>query len=421
MILTPPSERTRRKNSLKKRRRRGRRIILAGNPRPGVAAAGRHQSGRVTSFAQAMELGGRSPDLLLARADALRRSGDDAAADSLLWKLISDHPALRDAYLDLYLASIRRGFEKQAERVVTLWLAADPDSVTAWRIQSLQYQRAEREDAAEAILVRVFNEHPEDAEAIAALGAFYVRRQPRRSFHRAAAGASRAGCGEFRRQRGAGRIAGRRSSCWMRRRASSMTPELPPARTPIFSTRFPACMPASGGNRRARMCFSRRSRPTPRMPPPQMTWDISGPTRPASCSEAEALIRKAVDAEPHNVSFLDSMGWVLYKRGKFAEARDVSRPRHREQGLRQARVPIRSCSIIAATCCTAWAKKTPPPPTGSAPPSASPRWKADADERNEEPARARAGKSSRKLKSRPTRASPTTDRGRAIRAPRKQP
>ncbi|HWP40882.1 MAG TPA: tetratricopeptide repeat protein, partial [Tepidisphaeraceae bacterium] len=35
---------------------------------------------------------------------------------------------------------------------------------------------------------------------------------------------------------------------------------------------------------------------------------------------AEALIRVAVQAEPDNPSYLDSLGWVLYKRGRFAEA-----------------------------------------------------------------------------------------------------
>ena len=39
-----------------------------------------------------------------------------------------------------------------------------------------------------------------------------------------------------------------------------------------------------------------------------------------SLTEAEALIRRAVEAEPFNSSFLDSMGWVLYKLGRFAEA-----------------------------------------------------------------------------------------------------
>ncbi|MFO0958567.1 MAG: tetratricopeptide repeat protein [Isosphaeraceae bacterium] len=36
--------------------------------------------------------------------------------------------------------------------------------------------------------------------------------------------------------------------------------------------------------------------------------------------EAEAMIRKAVEEEPDNGSFLDSLGWVLYRRGKVHEA-----------------------------------------------------------------------------------------------------
>ncbi len=35
---------------------------------------------------------------------------------------------------------------------------------------------------------------------------------------------------------------------------------------------------------------------------------------------AESMIRKAIKAEPENAAYLDSMGWVLFKRGKFAEA-----------------------------------------------------------------------------------------------------
>ena len=36
---------------------------------------------------------------------------------------------------------------------------------------------------------------------------------------------------------------------------------------------------------------------------------------------AEAMIRRAVSVEPDNQSFLDSLGWVLYKRGKFDQAK----------------------------------------------------------------------------------------------------
>jgi tetratricopeptide (TPR) repeat protein len=41
----------------------------------------------------------------------------------------------------------------------------------------------------------------------------------------------------------------------------------------------------------------------------------------ANLADAEALTRLAVRADPENGSFLDSLGWVLYKRGRFAEAR----------------------------------------------------------------------------------------------------
>ena len=35
---------------------------------------------------------------------------------------------------------------------------------------------------------------------------------------------------------------------------------------------------------------------------------------------AEKMIRKAVAAEPENAAYLDSMGWVLFKLGKYEEA-----------------------------------------------------------------------------------------------------
>ena len=36
--------------------------------------------------------------------------------------------------------------------------------------------------------------------------------------------------------------------------------------------------------------------------------------------QAEQMIAKALKAEPENVAYLDSMGWVLFKLGKYAEA-----------------------------------------------------------------------------------------------------
>src|SRR5206468_823794 len=38
--------------------------------------------------------------------------------------------------------------------------------------------------------------------------------------------------------------------------------------------------------------------------------------------KAEAMIRKALKEEPDNSAYLDSLGWVLFKRGKVKEALD---------------------------------------------------------------------------------------------------
>ena len=47
------------------------------------------------------------------------------------------------------------------------------------------------------------------------------------------------------------------------------------------------------------------------------SWADSG----KNLGHAESLIRIAVAAEPDNQSFLDSLGWVLYKQGKFEPAK----------------------------------------------------------------------------------------------------
>src|SRR5439155_5606633 len=46
------------------------------------------------------------------------------------------------------------------------------------------------------------------------------------------------------------------------------------------------------------------------------TWADEG----KNLSRAEQMIRTALHDEPDNEAFLDSLGWVLYKRGQFKEA-----------------------------------------------------------------------------------------------------
>jgi tetratricopeptide (TPR) repeat protein len=41
--------------------------------------------------------------------------------------------------------------------------------------------------------------------------------------------------------------------------------------------------------------------------------------------QAEALIRKALEADPGNSAFLDSLAWVHYRKGEYAKAADEIR------------------------------------------------------------------------------------------------
>jgi Tfp pilus assembly protein PilF len=272
------------------------------------------------AFAHATEAGGRTIDLLLERADVLRKTGDDATADSILWKLISDYPSLNDAWLDLFLSSIRRGNEGQAEHVVTIWLAAEPDSVTAWRSQALQYQRAGRFDAAEQIFLRIFNEHAEDGETVNALGAFYMRRRHAERFisvlqerhgqdpanFAVSAALAETLAGENRNDEAAKVVDAARN-------AAGDDADLLYTISGLYAR--------IGKKQASESALEQviKLDPAHAVASNDLGYMLADDGR--ELPQAEDLIRRAVKAEPDNVSFLDSMGWVLYKRGKFGEAR----------------------------------------------------------------------------------------------------
>ena len=50
------------------------------------------------------------------------------------------------------------------------------------------------------------------------------------------------------------------------------------------------------------------------------TWAICGPTEDKHLERALRMIRQAVDAEPKNMAYRDSLGWALYRLGTFPEA-----------------------------------------------------------------------------------------------------
>lgn len=54
--------------------------------------------------------------------------------------------------------------------------------------------------------------------------------------------------------------------------------------------------------------------------------------RGQNLEKAEAMVRKALEEEPDNGSYLDSLGWVLYRRGKIKEALEPLEKAAKQQG-----------------------------------------------------------------------------------------
>ena len=60
--------------------------------------------------------------------------------------------------------------------------------------------------------------------------------------------------------------------------------------------------------------------------------------------EAETMIRRALQSEPNNASYLDSLGWVEFRKGQFDRALDDLLRLRRLQSAK-----IRSCLNTSAT------------------------------------------------------------------------
>ena len=278
-----------------------------------------HPREAALALAQAAKRNERSPQLYVEFATSLHLAGDDAAFERLMWKVISDRPTYRDAYLELYGYYSARSQDVPAQKVLMAWLAADPDSTTARRLEAGEYYRSDRPDACDRILLELFREDDSDPEVLAALRQFYAQtkragqfvqllrdrlaREPR-NFALAAALAEAYTDGN--RPDDAARVLDQA------RVVAAQDPDLLYELSSLYERI---------GRKDASESVLRE---VLRLEPSYAgagndlgyTWAEQG----KNLEQAEALVRGALKSDPDNPSFLDSMGWVLYKRGRFAEA-----------------------------------------------------------------------------------------------------
>ncbi len=285
------------------------------------------------AFAQAMKLGGWSPDLHFTYANTLLALRKEVRAEQMLWKIIADFPGYEDAYVSLFRYYLQRRSMDQAVKVLTTWLSADPGNVNARILEASVYIQLKRPDNAEQILLAVFKNNSDNPDVLASLQSLYAQ--------------------TGRVERYVALLEEERLRHPDNRDAITSLVRLYAARNRMAEASRVLDAMRNAVARDADLLYYVAQLYT-RVDQKQTTEEVLRqvirlePTHAGAnndlgygwadegrnLDQAESCIRTALKSEPDNQSFLDSLGWVLYKRGRFEEAR-----RYLEQALGTAARP----------------------------------------------------------------------------------
>ena len=263
---------------------------------------------------------GADAETAIEYARALLAGGDETGFKSAMWKLLSDHPAFDAGYAELHEYYETHGASAMADRVLSTWLNADPENISALRLQARDYFRANRPDAAEAILWRLLNQHPDDPDVLETLAAFFTQTTRPAGLLQKLEDRLALDPGNFA-------IVTVLSQLYAEAGRTADATKVLDGEQVFARQDVELLYSLSGlyGRISQKVSSEKLLRTVLQLEPAHaaasndLGYLLSDDNR--DLADAESLIRKAVNEEPFNLSFLDSMGWVLYKRGRFEEAR----------------------------------------------------------------------------------------------------
>ena len=271
-------------------------------------------------FAAASSLGNHSPDLQLLQARALIGQGDAQAATQLLTKVITDSPRYEDAYSELFNVYIEQRSGDQALAMLQKWLAAVPDTVEGRLVAAMVYAEQGSTEQARALYDALFSEQPQNVQVLRAMQSFYLR-------HGAAS--------DLITKLEAERTKNPRNRAVVEMLISIYADQKRPAEAkrvleaaqvavandPDLLYYVALLYQRIEQKQMTEQILLRVLQIDPANAPANndlgYTWADEG----RNLAKAEVLVKRAVEAEPDNQSYLDSMAWVEYKLGKFSEAR----------------------------------------------------------------------------------------------------
>jgi predicted Zn-dependent protease len=296
---------------------------LAEELRGMLLLSARDFAGARERLARAVELSDNAPERRFTLAVSARGAGDDAAFEQAMWKLISDWPGFEDAYDALYALYDGRGNEGAAQRVLSAWLAADPGSVPARLVQVRDQVRAGRVTAAQGLIQRLLADRPGDPRVLAMLRAMYGQAGSRtrlwlvtqlQQLHASSPGDLGPAAQLVDLLATDGRPAEAIRALDATRGAVADDPDLLYQVAHLYER--------VGQKATTEQVLAEALKLEPGHAPAANDLAYTLAEEGRDLGRAESLARLAVAAEPQNASFLDSLGWVLYKRGKLAEARE---------------------------------------------------------------------------------------------------
>lgn len=271
------------------------------------------------AFDEAMRAGRPSIDLQLNYASALFQQGLTARAEEALWKLVGDNPTFDEAYELLFQYYLNQNAGQQALKVLQAWAGADPTSVSARLVQANVMRQAKRTEQAEQILLPLFEQYPDNAEVLNSMQYLFAStgrldqyiakleaERTRRPQNRVAAEQLARIYAEQKRTAEAARVLDSMKS-------------LAAADVDLLyyvSHLYNSIGQKQTGERTLEDCLMLDPGYSPAANDLGYTWADQG----KNLAKAESLIRMAVEAEPDNQTYLDSLGWVLYKKGQFEDA-----------------------------------------------------------------------------------------------------
>lgn len=272
-------------------------------------------------FLEAMRVGNTMPEVQLAYALVQLQQKNVVEGERILLRLNEDHPLFEQGYTTLILFYNQRKMPTSALRTLQRWLTADPQNPAARILQAAVYRNAKHDDAAERILLDLFEQYADSADVLVALGRLYVDSGRLEQYIRLLEQKrqSRPDIREVAEQlvelyNDQGRVAEADRVISDLRRSAAGDSDL------LY--RISHLYVRINDQKAAEEVLEEALKVDPQHSSAANDLGYYLAQQGRDLDRADKLVRIAVKAEPDNQAFLDSLGWVMYKLGRLEPARE---------------------------------------------------------------------------------------------------